>query len=237
MNEILDAIRLGFTNKSSAYRDSTPALRALSTLERGVLRTDLPDALMQLRLVLTRMEEASLAGVHDAAYALPPELAAALTIKDETGYLRQTVLTLLTATCWLNTQGMQPDMSLFGELGPLSYTPCKLSFFIKISVDLHHGRTPKTYQEGPFLIEGLDLDTLGGAGRALEQVKRSLNRCLVAAPNGESFQRTRDSILSDSQEAFRRDDRIRAAFRGLPAEDRQHLAALSRQTPLSVYFA
>lgn len=257
MKAIFDAIRKHFAHKPHGFRESHPQRKALAHLERtlrgfsnkletltGATPLKGKDLALQLKLrealVRTLCQlHAHQSSIEVGAEANTPslDLAKLLSTKDETGYLCATALTLIRNACRFDTQGMREGMTLYAELGPLAYTPGKLSFCIEIKVELHTADKPRSYQEGPFFLEDADLDSLGGAARAFHQIEGTIWKCLADAPRSVRYQATREAILSDSQETQHRDERIRAAFKGLPAMDRQHLVTLSRQTPLSGYFA
>lgn len=257
MKAIFDAIRKHFAHKPHGFRESHPQRQALAHLERtlrgfsnkletltGAKPLKGKDLALQLKLrevlvqTLRQLHAQQSSIKADAeGYTPSPDLAKLLNTKDETGYLCATALALIRNACRFDTRGMLEGVTLYAELGPLAYTPGKLGFCAEIKVNLHTADKPRSYQEGPFFLEDADLDSLGGAARAFHQVEGIIWKCLADAPQSVRYQATREAVLSDSQEAQHRDERIRAAFKGLPASDRQHLVALSRQTPLSGYFA
>lgn len=264
MKSIYDAIRKHFAHKPHGYREGHPQLEALAHIERTLrgfsnrldtltgaqplkgkdlaLQLKLREALVQtLRLLRThqsRSSEAPNVGTYSGVARAPlPALEKVLATRDETGYLCTTALTLIRNACRFDTRGMHEDVTLYAELGPLSYAPGKLSFCAEIKLHLHGHAEPCTYQEGPFFLEGADLDTLGGATQAFDQIGTILWKCLAEAPRSARFKTAKAGIHLAEDSNQRRDERIRAAFEGLPAEDRHHLVSLSHRTPLSAYFA
>lgn len=264
MKAIFDAIRKHFAHKPHGFRESHPQLDALAHLERTLrgfsnrldtltgaaplksqdralqlkLRGALTQALRQLHAHLSSSKEASAAGALTGAERTPLRaLEKVLATRDETGYLCTTALTLIRNACRFDTKGLTESMSLYAELGPLAYAPGNLSFSAEIKLELKGHAKLYTYQEGPFFLKDADLDTLAGAAQAFHQIEGILWKCLVNAPQSVNFQRAKVDALQEDGKHQRRDERIRAAFNGLPAEDRQHLVSLSHRTPLSAYFA
>lgn len=263
MKAIFDAIRTHFAHKPREYRDSHRQLRSLAQLERGIrgfsnrletltglkplagddialqrnLRDALGAAIWHLNNDLCTFAEAERAGCADTDYSPLPALTGILALKDDTGYLCSTALGLLQHQAWLpSSQHQDGTHSMRGKARNLHYTPGMLSFTIEIQFSSRAGKTHE-YLAGPFHLQGADLDSLGGAAKALQQLDGQLKAKLRAASESPPYKEALAEELRDDQAKKERFQRIRGAFRTLPPADREHLLSLTRHTLAAEFFS